>query len=159
VGDPKAVLKKGQRAPDFLLSDAAGEKRSLSEFLLKGWVVLFFYPRDDTLICTREACQFRDHYEVFKEHGAEVVGISSDSTASHMGFALRHQLPFPLLSDEGGKVRRKYGVTDTLGLLPGRVTFVIDPAGTVRHVFSSQLRAGRHVAEAIRTLEEGRTEA
>lgn len=142
-------LKTGDKAPDFSLPKQDGTPVHLKELLQKGTVVLYFYPKDDTPGCTREACSFRDSYETFKEAGAEVVGISSQSAASHEAFAAKHRLPFTLLADEGGKVRRQYGVPSTLGLLPGRVTYVIDRSGTVRHVFNSQLNATRHVTEAL----------
>ena len=99
-----------------------------------------------------EACAFRDDYEEFRKLDAEVVGISSDSVESHRSFAKRHGLPFTLLSDEGGRVRRLYGVSNTFGLFPGRVTYVIDKEGVIRHVFSSQLDARRHVEEALKIL-------
>jgi len=112
--------------------------------------VLFFYPKDDTPECTKEACAFRDGYEEFSKLDAEVVGISSDSVESHRSFAKKHGLPFTLLSDEGGKVRKLYGVPNTLGLFPGRVTYVIDEQGVIRHVFSSQLGTKRHLEEALK---------
>jgi len=149
LADAPAV---GSAAPAFKLQDQAGKWHSLSDYKGK-WVVIYFYPKDDTPGCTKEACGFRDQYEEFQKLGAEVVGISSDSSASHQRFAAKHQLPFTLLADEGGAVRRLYGVPATLGLLPGRVTFVIDREGVVRHVLNSQLAAKRHVAEALATLD------
>jgi peroxiredoxin Q/BCP len=115
-------------------------------------VVLFFYPKDDTPGCTKQACAFRDDYEEFGKLDAEVIGISSDSVESHRSFAEKHFLPFTLLSDEGGKVRRLYGVSSTFGLFPGRVTYVIDREGVVRHVFSSQREAVKHVEVALKSL-------
>ena len=103
--------------------------------------------------CTKQACVFRDNYEVFKKRDAEVIGISSDSVESHRGFAAKHDLPYTLLSDEQRKVRKLYGVPNTLGLFPGRVTYVIDREGIVRHVFSSQLGTEKHVEEAIKALQ------
>ena len=117
-------------------------------------MVLYFYPKDDTPGCTQQACSFRDSYEAFKEAGAEVVGISSQSTASHESFSARHRLPFTLVSDEGAKVRKEYGVPSTLGLLPGRVTYVIDREGTIRHIFNSQFNAKRHVTEALGVIQQ-----
>jgi peroxiredoxin Q/BCP len=111
--------------------------------------VLYFYPKDETPGCTIEARAFRDSYDAFATAGAEVVGVSSDSVASHRRFAQRHELPFLLLSDKGGHVRNLYGVEQTLGILPGRVTFVIDTAGIVRHIYSSQLRVTRHSRESL----------
>jgi len=124
---------------------------SLEDFLGKP-VVLFFYPKDNTLGCTKEVCAFRDSFEELGKLDAEVIGVSSDSVESHRGFAEKHKLPFTLLSDEGGKVRRLYGVPSTFGLFPGRVTYVIDEEGVVKNVFSSQLEVEKHVAEALKTL-------
>jgi len=142
----------GDVAPDFTLADADGASVSLHDYRDRANVVLFFYPKDDTPGCTAEACTFRDQYEAFREAGAEVIGISADSVGSHRGFADRHRLPFPILSDPHGVVRAAYGVPRTLGLIPGRTTYVIDRGGVVRHVFSSQFRPARHVAEAIEVL-------
>jgi len=141
-------------APDFTLPSQSGEMVSLEDFKGTKPVVLFFYPKDDTPGCTKQACAFRDDYEEFGKLDAEVIGISSDSVGSHRSFASKHDLPFTLLSDEGGKVRRLYGVHSTFGLFPGRVTYVIDEEGAVRHVFSSQLGVERHVEEAIEALRE-----
>jgi thioredoxin-dependent peroxiredoxin len=142
----------GSLAPDFTLPSQSGEMVSLGDFLGKRPVVIFFYPKDNTSGCTKEVCSFRDSFEELGKLDAEVIGISSDSVESHKGFAEKHELPFTLLSDEGGKVRRLYGVPTTLGLLPGRVTYVIDREGVVRNVFSSQIAVERHVEEALKTL-------
>jgi peroxiredoxin Q/BCP len=151
LGGGEPGVKVGERAPDFALADANGKEVRLSDFAGRP-VVLYFYPKDDTPGCTREACTFRDQYADFEAAGAAVLGVSSDSSESHRRFTARHRLPFTLLADPGGKVRKRYGVPATLGLLPGRVTFVIDGAGVVRHVFSSQLDAARHVEEALGVL-------
>ena len=124
----------------------------MKDFLGKRPVVLFFYPKDGTPDCTKEVCAFRDEHEEFGKLDAEVIGVSSDSVDSHGRFAAKHDLPFALLSDEGGKVRKMYGVPSTLGLFPGRVTFVLDKEGVVRHVFSSQLGVDKHVEEALEAL-------
>lgn len=144
----------GDRAPDFTLPTAGGGRFRLSDLRGRRAVVLYFYPRDETSGCTAEACAFRDAYEVFTASGAEVVGVSGDSEASHRAFASHHRLPFVLLSDPDRKVHALYGVTRWLGFLGGRVTFVIDRDGVVRHVFESQLRATRHVQEALATVRE-----
>src|SRR4051795_2801295 len=122
-------IRAGDAAPDFTLPKQDGSSVRLKDLLGKGAVVLYFYPKDDTPGCTVEACSFRDAYEDFKEAGAEVVGISSDSAAAHRAFADKHRLPFLLVADEGGKVRKLYGVPSTFGLFPGRVTYVIDAGG------------------------------
>ncbi len=142
----------GDVAPDFTLPTQDGSPVTLKTLLGKGSVVLYFYPKDDTPGCTAEACSFRDAYEDFKDVGAEVVGISSDSAGAHRDFADKHRLPFTLVSDEGGKVRKLYGVPSTLGLFPGRVTYVIDAGGVVRHVFNSQLNPTKPVGEALEVL-------
>jgi peroxiredoxin Q/BCP len=152
-GGGEPAVKIGDRAPDFTLPDAGGHSVSLSDFRGKKPVVLYFYPKDDTPGCTKEACTFRDRFEEFTGAGAEVIGVSSDSSESHQKFASKHSLPFRLLSDRGGQVRKRYGVPATLGLIPGRVTFVIDAAGIVRHVFNSQTQAARHVDEALAVLQ------
>jgi len=146
-------------APDFTLTSQSGEKVSLRGVRGRRSVVLFFYPKDDTPGCTKQACAFRDDFEQFGALDAEVLGISSDSVESHKGFAENNGLPFALLSDEGGKVRQLYGVPNTLGLMPGRVTYVIDREGIVRRVFSSQLAVSRHVEEALAALENIEQEA
>ena len=124
------------------------------EFFGKKNIVLYFYPKDNTAGCTAEACSFRDSYEVFQEAGAEVIGISSDSEKTHQQFANKNKLPFILLSDLGGVVRKFYGVPSTFGLLPGRVTYIIDKKGIVRHIFSSQFAPQMHVTEALKVLNE-----
>ena len=151
-------IKVGDAAPDFTLLQQDGSQVHLAALLAKGAVVLYFYPKDDTPVCTAEACSFRDAYESFKAAGAEVVGISSDSAGAHKAFASKHRLPFTLVSDVGGKVRKQYGVPSTLGILPGRVTYVIDGKGVVRHVFNSQLNAARHVSEALEVMKQLRVQ-
>jgi thioredoxin-dependent peroxiredoxin len=152
LGTGQPTIKVGDAAPEFDLPDAAGNRVKLSDFRGRQSVVLYFYPKDDTPGCTKEACSFRDSYESFKDAGAEVIGISSDSQASHQKFADKFKLPFRLVADQGGAVRKRYGVPATLGLLPGRVTFVIDRSGVVRHVFNSQIQATKHVDEALTVL-------
>lgn len=143
----------GDQAPDFSLPSATGETVRLSDFRGRSAVVLFFFPKANTPACTAEACAFRDSYEAFVDAGAEVIGVSADATETHREFAGRHHLPFRLVSDASGSLRRLYGVPKTFGLLPGRVTYVIDREGIVRHIFSSQLQVARHVEEAVRVLQ------
>jgi peroxiredoxin Q/BCP len=147
-------VKIGDEAPDFTLPDQSGTKVSLKDFIGSKIVVLYFYPKDFSRGCTAEACAFRDSYDVFVEAGAQVIGVSSQSVESHNKFAILNKLPFILLSDEDGKAKELYGVPSTLGLLPGRVTYVIDKKGIVRHIFSSQLNATKHIEEAIRIVKE-----
>lgn len=144
------MLANGDRLPDVTLPGKDGDVR-LHDLLGKT-LVIYFYPKDETAGCTAEACSFRDSYEDFKAAGAEVIGISADSVASHDKFAAHHRLPFVLLSDPAAAARKAFGVGKTLGLLPGRATFVFDKQGVVRHVFESQLRFGKHVTEALDTV-------
>src|SRR5438105_4650063 len=145
-------VEVGTVAPNFTLPDQTGNEVSLRDFRGQKAVVLYFYPKDNTAGCTAEACAFRDSYEVFKDAGAEVIGVSSDTADSHQGFASRYQLPFVLLSDAGGAVRKQYGIRSTLGIIPGRVTYVIDKEGVIRHIFNSQFMAAKHVDEALQVL-------
>ena len=151
-------IQAGDKAPDFTLPAQTGEPVRLSDRLGEHSVVLYFYPKDETKGCTAEACAFRDSYEVFAEAGAEVIGVSSDSVDKHAGFADHHKLPFTLLSDQGGAVRKSYGVPSALGVLPGRVTYVIDRTGTVRHVFNSMLNIGGHIDEALTVVKKLQSE-
>ena len=132
------ALVAGDRAPLIALRDGDGQERR-SDQLNGDSLVLFFYPKDDTPGCTAEACAFRDSFADLKALGAQVWGVSGDDAASHQRFAARHSLPFPLLVDRGNALRQAFGVPAVLGLLPGRVTFVIDGEGTVRHVFNNLL--------------------
>jgi peroxiredoxin Q/BCP len=142
-------IKVGDVAPDFSLPAQSGQRVALAEFRGDNAVVLFFYPKDGTPVCTKEACSFRDAYEDFVQAGAVVIGVSSDSAESHQAFASGHRLPFLLLADADGALRAAYGVPKTLGIMPGRVTYVIDKAGIVRHIFNSQFAADRHVSETL----------
>jgi peroxiredoxin Q/BCP len=145
-------LSVGTKAPDFTLNDQNGKPVTLSGFRGQKSVVVYFYPKDDTPGCTAEACSFRDQFTEFTDAGAEVIGISSDSEATHKKFADKHRLPFTLLSDKGGSVRKAFGVPATFGLLPGRVTFVIDKQGIVKLAFNSQINASKHVAESLSVI-------
>jgi len=145
-------IQAGDKAPDFTLPSQSGEPVRLQDRLGERVVVLYFYPKDHTSGCTAEACAFRDSYEAFTEAGAEVIGVSSDSSGRHAGFASKHRLPFTLLADQGGRVRKAYGVPAALGLIPGRVTYVIDRTGTVRHVFNSMMNIDGHVGQALEVV-------
>ena len=141
-------LRVGDRLPDVTLFDASGEV-PLRSLVGAGPLVLYFYPRDETPVCTAQACAFRDAYEDFLAAGAQVVGVSSDDAASHARFASRHDLPFRLLEDRGGGARAALGIPRRLGLLPGRVTYVIDREGVVRYTFDSAFRGREHVRRAL----------
>lgn len=142
----------GQPAPDFAGQAHTGQRVSLADFRGKQLVVLYFYPMNGTPVCTKEACAFRDAYEEFAKAGAVVIGVSADAVGRHRAFVASHGLPFLLLSDRDGTIRKAYGVSKTLGLLPGRVTLVIDKEGIVRHVFRSMFSADRHVTEALHVV-------
>ena len=141
----------GDRAPLVALRDADGVERR-SDQLAGQALVLFFYPKDDTPGCTMEACAFRDSYADLQALGAEVWGVSGDDASSHQRFAGKHKLPYPLLVDTGNQLRRAFGVPAVLGLLPGRVTYVIDGQGVIRHVFNNLLDGPAHRREAIEAL-------
>jgi peroxiredoxin Q/BCP len=142
----------GERAPDFSTTASDGRRVSLSEFRGKQAVVIFFYPRDNSPVCTKEACAFRDSYEDFVAAGAAVIGVSSNSDESHRSFAVSQRLPYLLIADAGGKLRQLFGVRNSFFVVPGRVTFVIDREGIVRHKFNSLLNGIQHVEEALQTV-------
>ena len=145
------ALTVGDSVPSINLEDHEGNSRAIGE--RNGTpLVLFFYPTDETPGCTAEACGFRDSHQELQQLGAQVWGVSGDDLVSHRRFAERHQLPFPLLSDSDQRLRRAFGVPKTLGLLPSRVTYVIDGQGVIRHVFNNLLDGPAHVREAMQVL-------
>lgn len=145
----------GDKVPLFKLKDQNGELFDLGKVVGAHNLVIYFYPKDDTPGCTKEACSFRDQFEAFKDANALVIGISSDSPESHKKFAEKYNLPFVLLSDSKKEVREMFGVPGSLfGLIPGRVTYIVDRTGVVRHVFNSQMNAEQHVAEAMEILKK-----
>ncbi|WP_438982269.1 peroxiredoxin [Vulcanococcus sp.] len=146
-----AALSTGDRAPLIALADQNGTERRSDQLGGKS-LVLFFYPKDDTPGCTMEACAFRDSYADLQAMGAEVWGVSGDDATSHQRFAERHNLPYPLLVDRANQLRKAFGVPSVLGLLPGRVTYVIDSEGVIRHVFNNLLDGPAHRREAIEAL-------
>jgi thioredoxin-dependent peroxiredoxin len=142
----------GQPCPSFSAIDMDGKTITNVELLSNGPLVLYFYPKDETSVCTAEACGFRDDHQAFQEAGATVVGVSPDSPESHRNFASHHNLPFHLLSDPQKALFRLFGVADSLGFLVGRETFVIDPQGIIQHRFRSQLFAKKHVDQALASV-------
>jgi peroxiredoxin Q/BCP len=134
------------------LRDQNGTERRSDQLDGKA-LVLFFYPKDDTPGCTMEACAFRDNYAELQSLGAEVWGVSGDDASSHQRFATRHQLPYPLLVDQANGLRKAFGVPNVLGLLPGRVTYVIDGSGEIRHIFNNLLDGPAHLREAKAALQ------
>jgi len=148
-------IKIGSNIPSFTLPDQNGNLFNINSVLSKKNLVIYFYPKDDSPGCTAQACSFRDQFEVFTEADAVIIGVSGQSVKSHKEFAEKHRLTFTLLSDEGNKLRKQFGVpTNLLGLLPGRVTYVADKTGKVIYIFNSQINATKHVDEALRILKE-----
>ncbi|MCD8351195.1 MAG: peroxiredoxin [Planctomycetaceae bacterium] len=147
-------MKRGDVAPDFELANQNGTMVRLSAIAPGKTMVVFFYPKDGSPVCTKEACAFRDSQRAFTAYNAQVVGISSDSADSHRRFAAGNHLDYPLLSDAGGKVRKLWGVPSTLGVLPGRVTYVLDAKGVVRDIYSAQLEASSHVHTALEAVKK-----
>ena len=148
-------LKIGDKVPLFTLKDQGGKDLNIKNLIGNTSMVIFFYPKDFTPGCTAEVCSFRDQYEDFTDLGAEVIGISGDGESSHEKFAKKYKLPFTLLSDSDKSVRKLFGVKSSLlGLLPGRVTFVIDQKGIIRHVFENQFGAEKHIEESLSILKE-----
>ena len=145
-------LKIGDKIPSFCLKDQNGNSRTSDK--LRKPLVLFFYPKDDTPGCTIEACGFRDKYDLFKILGAEVWGISNGDSQSHLKFATKNKLPYPLLCDTNNILRKKFGVRKTLGLIEGRVTYIIDSHGEIIHIFEDLLNGPAHIKEAIRALKK-----
>lgn len=143
------ALQVGDKIPNFSAKESNGTDFDSASVLGKKPVVFYFYPKDNTPGCTAQACSFRDQYEDFKDLGAEVIGISSDSVQSHEKFAKRYKLPFVLLSDSDKKLRSLFGVkTNLFGLLPGRVTYVADKNGIIKLVFDS-MNATSHIPKAF----------
>jgi len=143
------TVQVGDTAPTFTAPLQDGGTFDSATLLGRKWLVLFFYPKDNTPVCTREACAFRDSYEAFVAAGAEVVGVSSDSAASHARFAEKHRLPFPIVADTDRRLRRLFGVVNPLGVIPGRVTYVIDREGVVRLVYAALFASDAHVKQAL----------
>lgn len=146
------ALQVGDRLPNFSALATDGAVFESASVVGKKPIVFYFYPKDDTRVCTQQACAFRDQYEDFEALGATVIGISGDSVASHQRFAKKYQLPFLLLSDANSQLRRLFGVPkDLLGLIPGRVTYVVDQEGILRLVFNS-MSGAIHIQKALAYL-------
>jgi len=148
------ALGIGDKVPEFTLLDQNGKEFNVKEHLEKQAMVIYFYPKDDTPGCTKEACSFRDSYEEFTDRNVKVIGISADSVESHFNFAKKYNLPFTLLADTNNEVRNLFGVKSNLmGLIPGRVTYVVNKQGVIIYVFESQMKATRHISEALKALD------
>jgi peroxiredoxin Q/BCP len=148
-------IKIGSSIPTFTLPDQNGNLFDINSVLGKKNLVIYFYPKDDSPGCTAQACSFRDQFEVFTEADAVIIGISGQSVESHKEFAEKYRLSFTLLSDEGDKIRKRFGVpANLLGMIPGRVTYIANKTGKVIYIFNSQMQATKHVDEALRILKE-----
>lgn len=146
------ALTLGDKVPYFEAYNAQGELVKSTSYIGKQVVVLYFYPKDDTPGCTQQACTFRDYYADYQAVGAAVIGVSSDDAASHQRFQSKYQLPFELLADPNQVIRKLFGVpANLLGLLPGRVTYVIDTTGTIIGLYNSQF-PGKHHQKAIELI-------
>ena len=144
----------GDLVPSFSLKDQSGNTFDLDEYIGKTAMVIYFYPKDDTPGCTKEACSFRDSYEAFTDKNIKVIGISSDDVESHKNFAAKYNLPFTLLADTESEVRALFGVkANAFGLIPGRVTYVVDKKGEIIFMYDSQLKAAKHIEESIKAID------
>ena len=146
-------VKVGDPAPDFEGPTSNGSRLGLKDFKGKQNVVLYFYPKDDTPGCTREACSFRDNIKPIRDLGAEIIGVSLDSVQSHDKFARKYELPFPLISDKEKNIANAYGVLRDVGLSANRVTFIIDKDGKVTKIFP-KVDVGKHTDEVVAALKE-----
>ena len=145
-------LKVGDQIPSFSLKDQNGNIRT--SYKSNKPLVLFFYPKDDTPGCTIEACGFRDKYDLFKILGAEVWGISNGDTQSHLKFANKNKLQYPLLCDKNNILRKQFGVPKKLGFIEGRVTYIINSQGIIKHIFEDLLNGPAHIKEAVKALKK-----
>jgi thioredoxin-dependent peroxiredoxin len=148
------ALQIGDKIPNFIAKDTHGNDFDSQNMVGQKPLVIYFYPKDNTPGCTAQACSFRDQYEDFTDLGAEVIGISSDSEKSHEKFATRYKLPFILLSDNDKKIRKLFGVPSGMfGLLPGRVTYVVDKNGIIKLIFDSMM-ATKHIPKALEAVKK-----
>jgi len=150
----QSPLKVGDKIPSFQLKDQTGADFNIDLYIGNTAMVIYFYPKDDTPGCTKEACSFRDSYEAFTDKNIKVIGISSDDVESHKNFAAKYNLPFTLLADTESEVRALFGVKpNAFGLIPGRVTYVVDKKGEIIFMYDSQLKAAKHIEESIKAID------
>lgn len=147
-------LKVGDKVPSFKVVNTTGEEFDSTKIIGVKPVVLYFYPKDDTRVCTEQACSFRDQYQDFKDLGAEIIGVSGDGVSSHKKFSSKYKLPFILLSDSTKMLRKLFGVpSDLFGLIPGRVTYIIDKNGIIVFIFNSM--SGKiHISKTLAFLKK-----
>ena len=155
IKQEKQEIKVGSKLPEFKLPDQNGKEFDIKNFIGKQKLVIYFYPKDESAGCTKEACYFRDQYNVFKNAGAMIIGISGQSVESHKKFADNHHLTFTLLSDSNNAVRKMFGAyTKAIGNFPSRITYVVDKTGTIVYIFESLTEPTRHVDEALKIIKE-----
>ena len=147
------MIQIGDNCPSFKLKNQFGEEFDLANLLGNKTLVIYFYPKDETKVCTAQACSFRDNYEEFKDLGAEIIGISADSVQSHVKFKSKFNLPFILLSDNDKKLRKLFGVANDFLIVPGRQTFVVDQHGTIILVFNN-MSGNIHIEKALKVLKK-----
>ena len=152
TASPMPAVAVGDKAPLFTATLQDGGTFDSASLSGRKSLVLFFYPKDNTPVCTQQACAFRDAYGQFVKADVEVIGVSSDSPASHRRFAEKHRLPFPIISDPDSALRKLFGVPRAWGIFPGRVTYVIDKEGVVRLVYNATLAAEPHVRKALEAI-------
>jgi peroxiredoxin Q/BCP len=145
-------IKVGEKAPSFSLRDQNDNLFNSADYLGKKILVIFFYPKDESTVCTKEACSFRDSYSDFTKAGALVVGINSASVESHRSFARNHQFPYILLSDPGNMVLKMFGVRDKF-FMSGRETFVVDRSGKVVFTYDSFVNGKAHEKETLKFIQ------
>jgi len=146
-------IQVGDKIPVFSLKDQNGEVFDSSNYIGNTTMVIYFYPKDDTPGCTKEACKFRDSYEEFTDRNVKVIGISADDTQSHKDFAAKYNLPFTLLSDPDNKVRKLFGVKSNMfGMIPGRVTYIVNNKGIVQFMYDNMFNAEKHIDKALEAL-------
>ncbi len=151
--EDKNGLEIGDKVPPFELLDQNGASFVSTSVIGKQVVVIYFYPKDDTPGCTKQACRFRDEFEAFSDLNVKVIGISKGSVESHKAFEVKYQLPFTLLADVDNQVRKLFGVPKSaLGLFPGRVTYIVDNQGVIQYVFDDMMHAEKHIDEALKFL-------
>ena len=148
----KSKIEVGDKVPVFSLKDQDGNNFNISDYIGKKALVIYFYPKDDTPGCTKEACTFRDEFAQFRDLNAKIIGISGDDVESHKKFVEKYNLPFTLLADTKNEVRKLFGVPKSMGLIPGRVTYIVDLKGKVVHIFDSMSNAEMHIEEALNSL-------
>jgi peroxiredoxin Q/BCP len=148
------MLKIGEKAPLFSGKDQDGNEIKLDDYLGKKNIVLFFYPKDDSSVCTAEACSFRDNYDKFRNLDTEIIGVNQASVASHKNFAEKYRLTFPIINDEENKIRKLYKVPNKFFVLAGRVTYVIDKQGLIKHAINNMFDGEVHITETLKSLKE-----